>query len=105
MFNVSTLQSLQYLYQTQVRSLPCPCVHDMLDAFEGLTYRTLDWLLIISPGKSSWCSIEIISIVIINALPSSSSSYIYDLKENRFLAVSQSVSDHLKKIAIYPDKE
>ena len=123
MFYASALQSLQYFYQTQVRSLPCPCVHDMLDAFEGLTYRTLVvdnfswqkllvfywhhqhchhqclcrvcntfikprschclarvsimclmllkawliglWLSIISPGKSCWCSVDIISIVII----------------------------------------
>ena len=41
MFYASALQSLQYFYQTQVRSLPCLCVHDMLGAFEGLTYRSL----------------------------------------------------------------
>ena len=42
MFDASALQSLQYFYQTQFLSLPCPCVHDVLDAFiEGLTYRTL----------------------------------------------------------------
>ena len=41
MFNASTLQSLQYLYQTQVRSLSRPHVYDMLDAFKDLTYRTL----------------------------------------------------------------
>ena len=28
---------LQYFYQT----LPCPCVNDVLNAFEDLTYKTL----------------------------------------------------------------
>ena len=59
----------------------------MLDAFEGLTYRTLVVFLAKAVGDiiiSAFASIIIIIII-----------HIYDLKENHFLAVSHSVGDHL----------
>ena len=69
MFYASTLQSLHTFIKP--RSDHCLARVSMICLMLLKAWLIGLWLLIISPGKSCWCSIDIISIVIISAFAES----------------------------------